>query len=135
MGDYDAREDNTPNSARGLFQVRPKTADHPAILENPELLYDPEWAIASAADLIWRLNRWRLPGQPPPNWLAIRRGWKYPKLVRDVDELDENSRIVRLNLAAALDYNKMPASFMLERAVPANVRWPGIDAALAILRR
>lgn len=125
-----SRRSSDPNSERGWFQIRPATANDPRVTANPDLLYDEQWAVALAADLIWRLHR-RLDDAP---WLAIRRGWKYPRLVSDVNESDPDSPGIRERFEEALRATGAPAGFMYRTAVPGSLRWPGVDEALAILR-
>lgn len=121
----------------GWFQLRPASANDPRVSEDPELLFDERWAVVTAADYAWRLRRYAAPGQRP-NWLAIRRGWKYPALVRDVDELmmvrgTSPSKGIRLRFIRALESTGIPVSFMQEAAFQSNTRWPGINAAFAAL--
>lgn len=122
-----------PNAARGLFQIRPNTADVPGTVEDPERLYEPEFSVAVAAWLIWRLQHNRLPNRAA-DWLAIKRGWKLPSLVADEWEEDPRSIKVRENFKRALQGAGVPQTFMFQRAIPAGLVWPGFDAVLAAVR-
>lgn len=118
-----------PNAARGWFQIRRKTANHPAVLANPDLLLDERVAVAMAADLAYRHALRAVRGGTPVTWGAIRRGWRLPKLV--VDETSAASRGVGQRFAQALSAVGLPASFADEPAMPND--WPGRDAVMAAL--
>lgn len=129
-GDPNAQHDASYNSARGWFQIRPQTAGHPAILQNPDLLKNEAWAVAAAADLAERLGRkYAAPGQEP-DWVAIRRGWAYPRLVADVHETNPRSVDVRRRVERAHDAAGIPRAAMYSRVFPPNFRWPGFEVAL-----
>lgn len=133
----DPRALDRTGGSRGWFQLRPTSAGDSRVEENPELLFDERWAVVTAADYAWRLRRYAAPGQRP-DWLAIRRGWKYPALVKDVDELamirgSTPSAGIRLRFLRALNNTDIPVSFMQEPAFQSNTKWPGIDAALTAL--
>ena len=122
-----------PNAARGLFQIRPVTADVPGTTANPEWLYEPAFAVATAAWLIWRLQQNRSPGRAA-DWLGIKRGWKLPRLVSDEWEEDPRSPKVRENFKRALQGSGIPTGFMFKRAIPAGMVWPGFETVLAAVR-
>ena len=114
-----------PNSERGLFQIRPSTA---GVESNPDILYDPTVAVAAATDLVYRLaTKWDAPGQTV-DWLAIRRGWRLPKLVKDTGEANTASAGVRERFIQALEGVGLSSGFMQRPALPAGMSWPGIDA-------
>ena len=120
------------NSAGGLYQIRPKTADVDAVTAEPSLLFDPEVSTAVAAWLIYRLaTRWTT---YPVDWMAIRRGWRYPYLVRDREEADPESPGVRERFIKSLDAVGAPRALMQQRALPPGFNWPGFDAVLASVR-
>ena len=119
-----------PTSERGLYQMRPKTADWAPVDSDPSLLFDPRRATALAAWGIWRLGtRWGEQGQLV-DFLAVRRGWKYPRLVKDADESDPDSAGIRKRFATALEATDLPQSLMGQRAIPSSVHWPGIDVVM-----
>ncbi len=122
-----------PNAARGLYQIRPVTADVPGVVDNPAWLYDPAFATAAATWLIWRLQKNRSPGRAV-NWLAIRRGWKLPSLVTDEWEENPKSAKTRENFKRSLQSVGIPVSFMFQRAMPAGLVWPGFNAVLAAIK-
>jgi hypothetical protein len=129
-----------PNSARGLFQLRPKSAFAHQLaryVTAPQLLFDPALSTALAAWYAWRLRNFKDPGQVL-DWLAIRRGWALPRLVDDVDEVavvkgkggvllapGERSKQTRWNFSQALPRAGLPQSFMYEYPFR-GLRWPGI---------
>jgi hypothetical protein len=121
-----------PNSARGWFQLRPKSAfayqlSH--LQSQPELLFDKRWAVAMAAWYGFRLRKHAGAGQTL-NWLALRRGWALPSLVKDVNEDKERSVKVRQRYESALGKVGLPDSFMYQRAFPPGFDWPGVEAIL-----
>jgi hypothetical protein len=133
---------DTGNAARGWFGLRPKSArvrDLAAFL-TPASLKQERPAVALAAWYAHRMHDEAAPGQIV-DWLAIARGWAYPRLVSDVDEAatvkgwlpGERSRQVRFNLTHALTRGAGVApTFMYEPAFPANYSWPGIDQVLGL---
>lgn len=115
--------------ARGWFQLIPSTAAHPRVLADPTLLHDERWAVATAADLVYRLAvRWGLNKGFQPDWAAIRRGWRYPSLVIDADEFDPNSKRVGRHFVEGLVAAGLGPGFARESPIPE--RWPGRDALL-----
>lgn len=121
------------NAGRGWFGMRPKSAKHDAVLMNPDLLLEEEWAVAMAAWYAERLRSyWRHDGEP--TWLALRRGWALPSLVGDRDEDRQRSRDVRRRLEDAVAKAGLPDSFMYEEAFPPGYAWPGIDNILRIVQ-
>lgn len=73
------------NAARGLYQLRPKSAFNwrnglEDLQDDQELLFDPSWATATAADYARRLSTYYADEGQRLTWADLRRGWKYPKL-------------------------------------------------------
>lgn len=81
------------NAARGLFGMRPSTAELDA---EPDLLFNPYWAFVTAVDhaakAIKAIEREQ---SGVPNWMAIRRWWAIPSLVHDFNEDKTKSGEVR----------------------------------------
>jgi len=129
------------NSARGLFQVRPKSGFAgdlaPLATDDPNLLFDPRWNAALAAWYLYRLRNYAYSGQKI-DWIALRRGMALPRLVSDDEEKaavkgyanGERSEDVRDRLEQALYAVNIEESFMYEAAFPSGFSWPGIDAVL-----
>jgi hypothetical protein len=129
------------NSARGLFQVRPKSGfygDYAYLAtDDPNLLFDPAWNAAMAAWYLYRLRKYAYDGQVI-DWLALRRGMALPRLVADDEEEasvsgyadGERSADTRERLEAALYAVGIEESFMYEPAFPDTFSWPGIDVVL-----
>ena len=130
-----------PNSARGLYQGRPKSFLVGDLEGYPsDLLFDIHWATALATWYIWRLRNWGFSGQTI-DWLAVRRGFAYPRLVSDVNETaevsgfdpGERSKDTRRRFENALAAVGLPDEFMYERAYPPGLGWPGIWNILEIV--
>jgi soluble lytic murein transglycosylase-like protein len=129
------------NSARGLFQVRPKSGFYGDLAylatDDPNLLFDPAWNAAMAAWYLYRLRKYAYDGQEV-DWLALRRGMALPRLVADDDEQasvkgyadGERSADTRERLESALYAVNIEESFMYEPAFPDTFSWPGIDVVL-----
>ncbi len=123
-------DDCSGNRARGWFQGRPNSflvGEYKGA--NPDLLFDEKWAVALAAWYAWRIRRRAYEGQEI-DWLALRRGWRLPKLVSDVDEEEEDSPYVRGHFEDALIAVGLDDTFMYEPAFPKGMDWPGIDVVL-----
>lgn len=102
-------EDDPYNAARGLFQMRPKTAFKDKnglthLREYPDTLYSIRWSFVAAVDDIARAARApERKGTGIANWLGVRRWWRYPHLVHDFNEDDSESAGVRERLEEAID--------------------------------
>lgn len=119
------------NSARGLYQIRPKTVD---VYDVPSVLFDPREATALAVGLIFHLAKYRTHENQIATWLDIRRGWRKPALVKDWAEEDPESVMVRerfVKSLSALGY--APELFMDQDAIPPGVHDPGHDAIASAL--
>lgn len=125
----------------GIFQMRPSTARLDELGLPPAALLDLRWSVALAAWLIARLRHRGAPGQVI-DWLAIRRGWAYPHLVADVDEVlpatdgaepGKRSREVRERFENALSHTGQDPSFMFTPAFPPGYRWPGLGPVTSAL--
>ena len=123
-----------PNSARGWFQIRPKTARVADLGLSPAAIFDEPTSIALAAWYANRLRPYASPGQAV-DWLAIRRGWAIPGLVDDVNEAHERSPKTRRRFDEGLAKAGMSASFKHTPAFPPGYQWPGIDAVLSAVGR
>lgn len=124
-----------PNNARGWFQLRPQSALSKSPIKlagKPDLLYNEPWSVAMAAWYAYRLRNWGKSGVPV-NWLAVRRGWALPSLVKDVNEDKSRSVEVRDNLERVLGSLGIAESFMYEPAFPPGFVWPGVEQILEIV--
>ncbi len=75
----DAERGTGPNRDIGWFQMKPKTAFNwknglTDLQDQPNLLKNRAWAVATAADLVRRLMDWGEDGQRI-TWGDMRRGW------------------------------------------------------------
>jgi hypothetical protein len=115
------------NAARGLYQIRPESAfswrnglEH--LQNQQELLFDPAWSTAIAADYAKRLvDVYAKPGQTV-TWADLRRGWKYPKLVSSDYRATETAN--RNQFLAAIDKTTQRRSLADEPAMLGD--WPGV---------
>ena len=115
-----AQAGSSRNSARGLFQLRADSAFTESnglagLRDRPDLLLDPVWNFVAAADYaargIIKMNK----AGYEANLLAIRRYWALPRLVSDIYETEERSRIVRSNFSEALQAVGLSTSTMQEK--------------------
>lgn len=113
----------------GCLQMRPKTARVTEIGQLPSVLYELPWSIALGTWLVARLRKYAAAGQVI-DWLALRRGWAKPSLVRDVDEEQPRSPQVRSRFALGLEKTGTDPSFMGEPAFPSGYVWPGLSPVL-----
>ncbi len=113
------------NSARGLFQVRPKSARVADLGLPASVLFNERYAVALAAWYAFRMQKYGAPGHVV-DWLAVRRGWASFVYVDDV-----NSPGFKNQFAKGLAHVSIPTSFMYEPAFPPGFNWPGIDAVIA----
>lgn len=124
------------NAARGWFGMRPDTGLVGVLKGSPgNLLLDPRVAVATAADLAWRLGGEdyrgpRVRTQVP--WGAIRRGWALPSLVKDYNWSKPRSQDVlrRMNLS-----EKATGLVGLQNAMafPRGMNWVGLNKALNLV--
>jgi hypothetical protein len=130
------------NTARGWFQLRPKSAlayEYEYLVDSdPDILRREAAAqVAFAAWYAYRLRNYAKSGQLV-DWLAIRRGWALPRLVSDVDEVaevkgyapGERSGDVRERFERGVAMAGLDDSFMYARAYPPGFVWPGIANVL-----
>lgn len=131
---------DTGNVARGLFGLRPRSARVEDVGLSDYALKQEHPAVALAAWYAYRMRDEADPGQIV-DWLAVARGWAYPRLVSDVDETAKvkgwspgaRSKQVRFNFEEALTKGAgVPPTFMFERAFPLGFQWPGIEQVLAM---
>jgi hypothetical protein len=130
------------NKACGLYGLRYKTSRLAELGQPPEALHDARWATFADAWLSWRLGHmgYHFPGQVV-DWLAIRRGMAFPKLVADVDEKapikgyapGERSADVRRRMLKGLAHEGIDDEFMYEPAYQGGAFFPGVDAMLAAM--
>jgi len=122
-----------PNAARGVFQIRPKSAmkGNSAIVDNPNRLYDVPTSVALNASYLERLRKYGPTSEI--DWLALRRGTAFPSHVDDFSEEKQRSRDVRGRLEKAFRAIGLPLDFMRVKAFPKGFHWPGIDKVLAMV--
>lgn len=124
--------EDSANAARGVFQIRPKSAwfgaDDP-IEANPDLLYNLPTSVAMNAWYLHRLHKYGPDAQI--DWLAERRGTAFPSLVDDFAETKQRSIDVRRRLKKALRAVGLPESFMYHGAFPHD--FPGIERVMEIV--
>jgi soluble lytic murein transglycosylase-like protein len=116
--------------AIGLFQLKPASANLAAIGQPASVLTDPRWNTVLYVWYLARLRNYAAGGQVI-DWLALRRGGAYPKLVADTGELEQRSRDVRSRLEQALAHIGLPIEFEHEPAFPEGWTWPGLPPLLA----
>jgi hypothetical protein len=131
-GNNEAGSSGNNNKARGWFGLRPETAktEHYGYAD-PNILKDKVTSVVLAADLADRLKPFASPGQYI-DWLAIRRGWAYPKLVKDVDNSERPELVDRF--VTGEKKVGLPKEFMHLPAFPEGQNWPGFHAALAAMQ-
>lgn len=83
----EAGSDAVDNAARGWFGMRPESAFNwknglTHLQDQPNLLKDPRWAVAAAADYAKRMFPYLAPGQEM-DFMALRRGWSWASKVSD----------------------------------------------------
>ena len=121
------------NSARGLFQLRPKSAfnkpGYEHLVSEPNLLFDPRINTAFYTWYMYRLRPFASKNQTI-DWLALRRGAAFPSLVSDVNEGKPRSIDTRKRFEQALEAVGLPKSFMYQKAFPNDFEWPGVDVVL-----
>ena len=121
--------DPNSNAARGWYGIRPESGRAGELgLHRTGALKDEAAATAIAAWYAHRMRAQASPGQVV-DWLAVRRGWGYPKDVRDTDHAGYWKQL-GMGLKAA----GVPADFMLDPAFERDYAWPGMDAVLAASR-
>ncbi len=124
-----AQSGNQRNSARGLFQLRADSAFTQSnglvsLRNRPDLLLDPVWNFVMAVDYAARgIAKANKQGYNP-DVLAIRRYWRYPKNVTDVNETSKDSRISRERLEPSLDAVGLSRGTMKEKMALGG--YPGI---------
>jgi hypothetical protein len=96
----------SPNSARGLFDMRPDTVAQyiPAIGVDPSLLNNPYISfVVSIQHIIRAVSKVNQRGSGVADWISIRRWWAYPYLVHDFDESEPKSKQVRGRMLVDVD--------------------------------
>lgn len=114
----------------GIYQEHPDSMRLEDVHASKRVLLDPRWATALIAWYYKRLQPYAKPGQVI-DWLALRRGSAYPKLVADTDESEARSVEVRHRFEDGLDATGTARSFMYQPAFPSDYHWPGIEPVLA----
>ena len=99
-----------------------------------DALYDEPLAVALAAWYAKRLRPYALSGQVV-DWLALRRGWRFPSSVSDVNEDKSHSPKTRERFSQGVSKAGLPQSLMYEPAFPPGWAWPNIDAVLSAVGR
>jgi len=120
------KEGCAPNSARGWFQIRPKTAKTEA---HPNKLFQKGFSVAAAADLVRRLMPYAK--EEPPTWVAIRRGWAMPSLVDDFTYQNSRSIDVLDNLETSLLRTGQALDFPNRQVVLGP--WPGTEEVFKLM--
>lgn len=125
-----------PNTARGIFQIRPSSGFKDTFFGNwkdidPDLLYGLPLSVALDAWYIHRLKNWAPIKEI--DWLAIRRGTAYPKNTKDFSETKQRSRETRGRFESALKSVGLPKSFMYEKVFPSGYTWPGVKQVMSIV--
>lgn len=116
--DHDAiNPEGGPNAARGLFQLRPKSAFTKGnglygLLGKPNLLLNPNWAIVTAYDYARRGAQSAMRDGINPDMIAIKRWWRLPKNVDDVNFQNKDSKISLSAYKETLGKLGIPQSFM-----------------------
>jgi hypothetical protein len=115
------------NAARGLYQLRPKSAfnwrnglEH--LQSQQDLLFDPAWATATAADYARRLATYYASEGQTVTWGDLRRGWKYPKLTASQYRTQEPAN--RKQFLDAIEKTTQRPELVDEPAMLGN--WPGV---------
>lgn len=132
----DAGSSALNNAARGSLGLRPDSAFNfrnglTALQGQPNLLKDPRWAVAMAADYTRRLLRFNVEPsrRDQVTWTDIRRGWALPKLA---DPARSGSRPGnRAQFLEAIE--KTGTSPALADARVELGDWPGVQAVLNTL--
>lgn len=122
-GNSQAGSDADTNEARGWYGMRPKSSRATDLGLDPLVVLKNEAdATALAAWYAHRMRKEALPGQQL-DWLAVRRGWGFPKDVRAVDHPGYWKQL-SMGLKAA----GLPANWMLTPAFTSSYDWPGVEA-------
>jgi len=123
----------TSNSARGWFQLRPKSSVlvDQALNLSADDLYNEPVSVAMAAWYAYRLRKWRKPNQVV-TWAALSRGWRYPYLVKDVDRQRDGSEANYQRLRAGFRMANVPESRANQAAFSRDFRWLGVSSALTL---
>lgn len=125
------------NAARGWFGMRPQSAfnwrnnlEHLAS-SDPNLLKDPRWAVATAADYVRRLIQFNSGEGQVVRWADIRRGWKYPWMTNiykvDREQIDRNLKQFERGI------HNTTQDYAISDEIVELGDWPGIDAVLGWL--
>jgi hypothetical protein len=113
-GLYQMRADTVFRTSNGLTDLRPQW---------PTLSKDGKLSVILAADYAMRGGTRMVQEGDTPYWLAIRRWWKYPGILRDHDESNSASPGVRDRFLKALAAVGASSSFAQQSFNPSN--WPG----------
>ncbi len=127
-----------PNAARGVFQIRPKSAFRGQagknVVANPQALFDMRVQIAAILRYIDSMKNYHGGhGRDRIDWLAVKRGMGYPSHVSDFDEVKERSKKVRARMQNYLGKTGHPQSIMTKRVFGPGYTWPGIASVLSTL--
>lgn len=116
----------------GMFQQQASNLDGPLASFRaswPNRVRDPLFSVIVATyHIVKAVSRYESKNGQPPEWLAVRRWWKYPILVHDDDETNPNSPGIRERFAEALQATGHPEAFMFTR--PMIGHYPGTPAVL-----
>lgn len=131
------QEGDKPNTARGIFQIRPSSGFKSTYfgdwsLIDPTVLFRLPMSVALDAWYIHRLNSWA-PNKKDIDWLAIRRGTAFPKLVKDFGEEKQRSRDTRGRFESALSAVGLPKDFMYQKVFQTGYKWPGMKSILQLV--
>ena len=121
-------------ASHGWFQLRRVSSRVGDLGMGVEALYDEPLAVALAAWYAKRLRPYSLKEQVV-DWLALRRGWRFPSSVSDVQETKASSVRTKGHFSQGVSKAGLPQSFMYAPAYPPGYSWPGIDAVLSAVGR
>ncbi len=124
-----AGSDEVNNAARGWFGMRPRSAFNfkngltALATSHPNLIKDPAWAVATAADYARRILPFADPGQVVTGE-DLRRGWKFPGNIADSKVSDAGKAKSRKQFQSAATRTGVPLSMLTRPMVLGD--WPGI---------
>lgn len=126
-GNPNAGADADNNAARGWFGMRPKSAKLADRGLEVSALKSERLAVALAADYAHRLRKWWDPERI--DWLALRRGWGYPKDVKKW-----NTEIAVPNFRKGVTAAGLPLAWMQELAFTPDYDWPGFARVVELAK-